>query len=245
MSGLRFAQIHHGLDNPFNRDMPLLEYVLVKREQAQAGVKPKPRLPITLDILKKLKNIWMASTGNSDTVMLWAAACTGFFGFLRAGEFTIPSPQVHLNLSDLAVDRHSNPSLFRLRIKQSKTDPFHQGVEIFLGATNTDICPVQALLQYLGARSPHQGPLFVFSSGSPLTRSALVSALHTALQQAGCRPEEYNGHSFRIGAATTAAQKGLEDSLIQTLGRWKSAAFKSYIKLQRSQLAAVSIALAS
>jgi hypothetical protein len=72
-----------------------------------------------------------------------------------------------------------------------------------------------------------------------------VSHLQAALQRAGIQQENYNGHSFRIGAATTAAQKGLEDSLIQTLGRWKSGAYKVYIKLPRSQLAAVSQSLAN
>lgn len=68
--------------------------------------------------------------------MLWAAACTGFFGFLRAGEFTVPStkgydPDVHLNLQDLAVDSHSNPTMIRLRIKESKTDTFRKGADVF------------------------------------------------------------------------------------------------------------------
>ena len=166
-------------------------------------------------------------------LMLWAASCVGFFGFLRAGEFTIPYPQsydssVHLSLSDLAVDSHTTPSIIRLRIKQSKTDHFSQGVDIFLGATNADICPVQAVLQFLAMRNPSPGPLFVFQSGSPpLTRATLVSHLRTALQKAGIPHSAYSGHSFRIGAATTAAQCGLEDSLIQTLGRWKSTAYKT------------------
>lgn len=59
-------------------------------------------------------------------------------------------PEVHLNLADLAIDSHEAPSLIRILIKQSKTDPFRQGVEVFLGATKADICPVQALIQYLG-----------------------------------------------------------------------------------------------
>ena len=109
--------------------------------------------------------MWLSPPSHPDSLMLWAASCVGFFGFLQAGEFTIPSPQsydssVHLSLSDLAVDSHTTPSIIRLRIKQSKTDPFRQGVDIFLGATNADICPVQAVLQFLAVRNPSPGPLY-------------------------------------------------------------------------------------
>ncbi len=43
-----------------------------------------------------------------------------------------------------------------------------------------------------------------------------------ALDEAGVDPGQYSGHSFHIGVATTAAAKGLEDSTVRTLGRWKS-----------------------
>ena len=240
-------QIQQGLGDPFRgQAMPLLEYVLagIKRDQARSLTPPKPRLPISPAILAHLREQWVTNPPSHDGLMLWAASCTGFFGFLRAGEFTVPSPgvydkEVHLNLHDLAVDSHTNPSLFRVKIKQSKTDPFRQGVDVYLGATGSSICPVQALQAYLEKRGPAPGPLFKLASGAPLSRSALVDHLHRALQRAGLEAASYNGHSFRIGAATTAANCGIEDSLIQTLGRWKSAAYLAYIKIPRQQLASI------
>jgi hypothetical protein len=59
-------------------------------------------------------------------------------------------------------------------------------------------------------------------------------------------PEDnYAGHRFRIGGATSAALAGIEDSTIQLLGRWQSGAFLRYIRTPHERLAAMSVALAS
>jgi hypothetical protein len=116
------------------------------------------------------------------------------FGFLRAREFTVPSaeaydPETHLNLKDFALDSHTNPTMARLC---SKTDPFRLSVEGFLGHLGTAICPIQAFIQYIGVRPATPGPLFILSTGAPLTRSYLVSNLQAALRQAGLDDTAYN-----------------------------------------------------
>ena len=93
------------------------------------------------------------------------------------------------------------------------------------------------MLAYLPQRGNAEEPLFVFESGAPLTCQRLVVQLRSALTEANFDASAYCGHSFRIGAATTAAQLGMEDSLIKTLGRWDSAAYQRYIKISRESLA--------
>ena len=44
----------------------------------------------------------------------------------------------------------------------------------------------------------------------------------------GFNSDLLNGHSFRIGAATTPAEHKVEDHLIQTLGRWVSQSYVRY-----------------
>jgi hypothetical protein len=47
----------------------------------------------------------------------------------------------------------------------------------------------------------------------------------------GLSSNDYNAHSFRIGAATTAAMLGKNYDEIKYMGRWKSDSFKKYIRM--------------
>ena len=83
---------------------------------------------------------------------------------------------------------------------------------------------------YIAIRKPTPGPLFLYASGKPLTKNALTSETRQLLCKAGFNPSQYAGHSFRIGAATTAASVGLPPWLIKTLGRWSSDCYERYVR---------------
>ena len=155
--------------------------------------------------------------------MLWAASCVCFFVFFRAGEITVPTDNSydasrHLNFQDLAVDDQLNLSLLRIRLKYSKTDQLGSGLDIVLRRTYQDVCPVAAAMAYLAVRRDGEGPLFKFADRQYLTKEHFTRCIRETLAALGLHSEDDAGHSFRIGTATTAAQVGLEDSTIRTLG---------------------------
>ena len=150
---------------------------------------------------------------------------------------TVPNNQTfnessHLSVSDVAVDDAPNPAVLQIKIKQSKTDPFRRGVYLNVGRTGSNLCAVAAMLDYLSVRgmSPCR-PSVSVKDGRVLSHQLFVEAVCDGLRKAGIDQDKYCGHSFHIGAATTAAVKGIEDSLIKTLGRWESLAYLQYVKL--------------
>ena len=216
----------------------------VRKGSSQAA--QHPRLPITPNILLTLHGVWQSSPDRSSASLLWAAACLAFFGFLRTVEFTVPSAHLfdqecHLCTEDVAVDNSEYPSCLYVLIKQSKTDPFRQGCTLVLGFTGKSLCPVSSLMAFLVTRVSQSGPLFTFQDSSYLTRARFVQERKRALTTGSIDADKYNGHSFRIGAATITAEIGIEDSVIQTLGRWKSTAYLLYVKLSREYLAQYSV----
>ena len=147
----------------------------------------------------------------ADTIMLWAACCTAFFGFFRMGELTSPTvvnrgPVDGVTVGDVAVDDHNNLSLVRIHLRRSKTDQLGKGVDSYLGRMDKDLCPVAALLAYMAVCGMEPGPLFQLIDGRWLTKEIFVARVRSALSVLGYVGTSYAGHSLRIGAATMAAE---------------------------------------
>ena len=113
----------------------------------EVGSSSSSLLPITDDLMLV---IWRSLDLHlPDHYMFWPACSLGYFGFLRASEFTVPnwssfSPSLHLGVQDIAVDSPSAPSCMRVRIKGSKTDPFRKGCSIHIGVGRHPRCVVYA-----------------------------------------------------------------------------------------------------
>ena len=221
----------------------------IRRSQALQGPR-RVRLPITATLMRRIK----LSLGNSpkafDNVLIWAACCVGFFGFLRCGEFLVPDgasydPLYHLSITDISLCKSDSQTTLLLNIKVSKTDQLRQGSTVALGSTGSDLCPVAALLDYLSLRGNSAGPLFQLENKSPLHRRPFTTKVQQALTAAGFDGSMFTSHSFRIGAATTASAVGVPETTIKQLGRWRSSAYQTYIQTPSAHLARVSQQLAS
>ena len=252
MAAIRYMQITMGLPEPREyTSMPRLRLVQSGIQRAHASRQTtKIRLPITPAILIRLKEHWTPRKSEPDIVMLWAAAVLCFFGFFRAGEITIPTisgfeESKHLAWGDIAIVNVHNPQSLRVHLKRSKTDQLGKGVDVYIGKTDGPLCPVTAIMAYMAIRGPTPGSFFKLANGHPLSKSSFTNKIRAGLQAVGLPESNFAGHSFRIGAATAAANAGIEDSVIRTLGRWSSSAFLTYIRTPREQLARFSATLAA
>ena len=240
----RIRQINYGFPSPFDTPMPKLDQIIrgIKITRAKQGCTPKRKLLVTPVILRQIRSVW---TGIGTETMLWAAATTCFFGFMRAGEVTCEEfdPSLHLAFEDVEADSRTHPTYVQLTLKASTTDPFRKGVHVVVGSTGNSLCLASAIFGYLKMKRNNPGPLLKWQDGTPLACSAFVARFRQALSVAGyieSEVQQYPGHSFRAGAASIAAALGVEDSLIKTLGRWESSAYLLYLRLPRENLQSMS-----
>ncbi len=238
MSAIRLYHLEKGYPDP-TANAPLLKYLLqgIKRSQS---TRPTQKHPITPDLLKRLKPLLKSSgLSSSQWHLYWAAFTLAFYAFFRVSEYTAPArhraTSHTLKLSQVTLRATS----IKICLTKTKTAQFQVPSPIHIGATKTSTCPVKALTSFLSHRSaPSTSPLFTFEDGSFLTPRLVSNTLKSVISRAGLDSSGYSSHSFRIGAATTAAASGVPDHLVQKLGRWSSDAYKSYIRPQTSTLQA-------
>ncbi len=261
LAAVKHAYISRGYPNPFlfsnGQEMELFKLTLKGVKKVAKG-SSFSRMPVTISVLKDICQTLQGGVFNPYMDLLMYAACImAFFGFMRCGEFTCNSspfdPSSHLTLADVRFESTSEAGnlieMCIIHLKVSKIDQCGVGTDIklFSNPHCPQLCPVTWMRKFLMARS-HLGtdtrePLFMLPNSAPLSRAVFVSNMHQILRQAGyANVEQFTGHSFRSGPATSASAINMPDYMLCLLGRWHSDAYKRYISapltsIQHAQLA--------
>ncbi|KAI4828452.1 hypothetical protein KUCAC02_022543 [Chaenocephalus aceratus] len=210
--------------------------MLIKGLRKQEPSLTAKRLPLTSDLLSLcIRSLRSGYVSPMVDLTLECMFLLAFFGFLRCSEFAPTSsaynPHHHPSLSDISL--HTNDSLI-FTLRRSKTDQLGISFPIHIFRLNSYLSPYEPLTKYLSARyaanATPQHPLFLTETGKMATRFWFQKHFHNVLLISGIRSEHYSSHSFRIGAASTAARLGTSDQTIQVLGRWSSLAYHAYIR---------------
>ena len=187
--------------------------------------------------------IFLGDYGNSsrhdyETIMLLSVSTLCFFSFFRLGELLSPTNTKYdsssdLSFEDVAVDSHSSQLLLKIHLKTSKIDQ----EQMYTWGKLETFCAMCPPCQPIWL----SGVLYLAPSSSyRIEHPWQKTTSYRSLTNIGLKASQYAGHRFRIGATTTAAEKGIEDSLIKAMGRLKSQAYLTYIKTAPDTLAKVS-----
>ena len=191
LSAVRHLQISRGYSDPFLVDFLQLQ-MLLRGVKVCRGLQRPPSTHLQVAYLTKYsssveRSVVSPSSHEYHYIMLGAVCCYCFFGFFHLGKLLVPSlsafdPSSHITINDIAVDDDRNPAMIQFTLKASKTDPFRKGVQVAVGKTEDDICPVRALMEFLAVRGSKPGPLFCSQNSSPFICSQFVGKIKKALQ---------------------------------------------------------------
>lgn len=168
---------------------------------------------------------------------MWEAAFTlAWFGMLRPGEcvastrggFDAASNPTQVSVEFFGLDgrmvpgQGGVPSHMKFVVRKSKTDQDRLTKDVFIGATgDTGLCAVSAMWAYAATQPRmHSRPLFMMSSGSPVTYRDLYVRLVIGVAAIGLERRRFGAHSFRIGGAQALAAAGRSIPYIMAYGRW-------------------------
>ncbi len=230
---------------------PCPQFDAVELKLAIRGMKrvkkhtPKQALPITPDILLKIKQTIDISLPVQ--AVFWAISILAFFTMARKSNLVPLTPSTfdkdkQLTRRDIILD----DDCLLVRIKWSKTNQFSQKILYvpLMAMPESSLCPVAAYKNMVSLL-PGQGvkpAFFILKSGKqqPFLYKHFQSMIKTSVEKIGLQPHSYSSHSFRRGGATTAFRAKVPPELIQLQGDWASDAYKRYLHYDLKDRALVS-----
>jgi len=236
-----------GVQVPLLRNMPLTMGYLRAQMKRDNILRPKrKRKPITTVHLRDLVAEMQRDPAiTNEEKVLYRAMYTGaMFGFLRVSEFIrggaggCENPPLQVKHVQFLVHKETGKRMCVLTLPPTKTDQ-SGNEENFrlalgeLGEEDAEICPYRAmwaLIQLKGRHANGDEDLFTVPHCALFPKyHTFVKRMRAWLGRAGYSEAEYFSHSFRIGGCTTAGMLKMDKEHIKILGRWKSAAWETYL----------------
>ena len=231
LSGLRQLHIMKGLPPPKLRS-ELVKQALKGRANMETSQKNgetpsgSKRLPMTIPLLKLLKErIRTSDLAGETKLMLWSACSLMFFGAFRINELVSKSESC-FDPDHTLLTRESRAG------EKAVVDVFE---------AEGPLCLIRAFKKWRrNCRHQWDMPLFQHPDGTPLTCRKFNWYLKKMLgRHVQFAQGTVSAHSFRAGIATILGTKGYDDEEIKRVGRWSSRAFEIYIKGKQTNRAAM------
>ena len=132
---------------------------------------------------------------------------------------TCPRP---LQGDDIEIAYVDGSRMVKLTIRQSKTDQLGRKTTLFLSVTGNLACSLSSVSNFRAVFTQavsNSRQFLVHFDGNSVMRYQFSSILAKTVQFCNITGE-FRTHSFRIGAATEAAMRGIPDHTIKQCGRW-------------------------
>jgi len=233
LAGIKDWSLKEGFSDPLKPGL-LLKKVL--RTLAKGRSKRLPKRSVTVNVLRLLRKSFNMRL--HDHRCVYAMMATAVALLLRIGEAVTKSENATFVIR--RMDWRSWTTHATLFLKTSKCDVNSRGSLLRCPISpDKATCAMTAVQRYINESEvyiPSTGPLFVLKSGKPLTRRTVVLALQRAASRVGLAGSEFNGISFRKGGALSLALAGVEDRIIQVLGRWSSDCYRRYLTLTDQEI---------
>jgi integrase len=193
--------------------------------------KEEPAFAISLEQIDAIRSF--VDLRSFEGARNWCALLFGFYGLLRAGEYTAPNiAKVRLRVKHVRAGSDG----IELVVPYSKTSLTATTIRIC--ARGDILCPVAAYCHYVSffcrTRSADE-PFFVTSASAadtsrPLTADTFVRWLKRCASQVGMDASRVSGHSLRRGGTTAMFIAGCSETVIAQHGRWRSVTYRRYFE---------------
>lgn len=229
LSGIKAWHLYHDYQYP-HQATPRIELMLTTAKKLD--IREKEKVPKSPVLVKDLFSLLESLTDRSlEDMTAYTVALIAFWGMARLGEL-LKQTSAHDQVKVKDVIWDPLGEYVTIRIRAAKTAAVGEIQELHLRKQASILDPVAAVRRLInGTKASDDDPLFSYPVNDrrkTLTKSRCQTIFSRVWQsQAESR---LTGHSFRVGGASLRWNLGVPLEDIVKIGRWKSKAYKLYLR---------------